>query len=121
MTPDFEPFLHSIQAHVAYNAACILKVSNLDDYHERLLRDERIASLVHKLSAWPGPVLSSHKSAQQFFHILAFIADLGLSVEYPGVRGVIRKVLSCQDEQGIPCLPMNIGKAHGGSGGERRA
>ncbi len=121
MLPVFEPFLRSTQAHVAYNAASTLKVSNLDDYYERLLLDDRIVSLVSRLAAWPGPVLSSHKSAQQFFHILAFVADLGLSVEYPGVRDVIQKVLSCRDEEGIPCLPMNIGKAYGGNGGEIRA
>jgi len=121
MALDFEPFLRSTQAHVAYDAARILKVSNLDTYYERLLRDERIASLVSGLATWPGPVLNSHKSARQFFHILAFVADLGLTVEYPGVREVIRKVLECRDEQGIPCLPMSIGEAYGGTGEESRA
>jgi len=121
MFPDFEPFLRSTQAHVAFNAARILKVSDLDTYYGRLLRDEKIVSLVRELAAWPGPVLSSHKSARQFFHILAFIADLGLSVEYPGVREIIQKVLACRDEQGIPCLPMTIGQAYGGTGEESRA
>jgi hypothetical protein len=121
MSPDFEPFLRSTQTPVAYNAARILKAPDLAMYYERLLHDEKIASLVSGLAAWPGPVLASHKSAQQFFHKLAFIADLGLSLEYPGVRKIIDKVLSCRDEQGIPCLPMAIGQAYGGTGEERSA
>lgn len=79
--------------------------------------DPRIASLVQELQAWPGPHLNSHRSAGQFFHKLAFLADSGVRPGDPGVEALLRRVLAGMDEEGVPCLSMDIGEAHGGSGG----
>ena len=37
-----------------------------------MLMDEKMNNLLSELSDWPGTVISSHKSAGQFFHKLTF-------------------------------------------------
>ncbi|HOY89939.1 MAG TPA: hypothetical protein PKZ09_09220, partial [Bacillota bacterium] len=37
-----------------------------------------VSGLMTDLKDWPGEVLSSHKSAKQPFHKLAFLADIGV-------------------------------------------
>ncbi len=79
-----------------------------------LLDDPRVQSLILELQDWPGPHLNSHKSPNQFFHKLAFLADLGLRCDDPGLSPVIDRILANTDEQGVPCLPIFISAAHGG-------
>src|SRR5512146_2364898 len=45
---------------------------------EGMRRDPNIHALLAALADWPGVVISSHKSANQPFHRLTFVADLGL-------------------------------------------
>ncbi|HEY9053428.1 MAG TPA: hypothetical protein VIO60_01275 [Rectinemataceae bacterium] len=66
--------------------------------------DARIDSIVRELSAWPGPKINSHKSASQFFHTLAFLAEFGLKADYPGMSMVVGKILEGLDEDGVPTL-----------------
>jgi hypothetical protein len=79
-----------------------------------LLEDPRVQSLILELQDWPGPHLNSHKSPNQFFHKLAFLADIGLRCDDPGIAPVIERILADTEEHGVPCLPIFISAAHGG-------
>ena len=79
-----------------------------------LLEDPRIRALILELQDWPGPHLNSHKSPNQFFHKLAFLADFGLRCDDPGIATVVERILAQADEHGVPCLPIFISAAHGG-------
>ncbi len=75
-----------------------------------------INSLVTELKGWPGLTISSHKSAGQMFHKLAFAAELGLETSDPGMEEVVNRVLEHQSEQGPFQLCSNTPVHFGGSG-----
>ncbi|GAP21853.1 hypothetical protein [Leptolinea tardivitalis] len=81
-----------------------------------MLRMPEVQNLVFSLQDWPGKVLSSHKSSNQSFHTLNFLADLGLTIEDPGMPPVIDKILATASPEGPFRLTMNIGASHGGHG-----
>ncbi len=83
---------------------------------KKMLADPKIQSLLAELADWPGVVLNSHKSASQPFHKLEFIADLGLNVNDPPVKKIMKKVMEHQSKQGPFQLPTNIPTHFGGSG-----
>ncbi len=86
-----------------------------------MLDQPDVRSLVNSLEDWPGKALSSHKSANQSFHTLNFLADLGLKSDDPGMQPVIDKILEHASAQGPFFLGMNISTAHGGSGTNTQA
>lgn len=77
---------------------------------------KKISALIDELQEWPGPRISSHKSANQFFHKLVFLADMGMDIENKGIQKITEKILSNLDEHSVPFISMNISDAHGGSG-----
>ncbi|MBI5840685.1 MAG: hypothetical protein HZB19_11345 [Chloroflexi bacterium] len=81
-----------------------------------MLADPKIHSLIAELTNWPGAVLNSHRSASQPFHKLAFIADLGLSVNDPQGKQIAHRVMAHQSKQGPFQLPTNVPAHFGGSG-----
>lgn len=81
-----------------------------------MLADPKIKLLFAELSAWPGTVLNSHKSANQSFHKLEFIADLGLNINDLPVKKIVDKVIKHQSKQGPFQLPTNIPVHFGGGG-----
>lgn len=83
---------------------------------KKMLADPKIQSLLAELTDWPGVVLNSHKSASQPFHKLEFIADLGLNVNDPPVKKIVKKVMEHQSKQGLFQLPTNVPTHFGGSG-----
>ncbi len=87
----------------------------------RMLADPLVEDLLIGLYDWPGMVLSSHKSAQQPFHRLAFIADLGLKADDPGMGRIIARILAHQSGEGPFQLPTNIPVHFGGSGQDQWA
>ncbi len=102
--------------YVAYNATIELGSTNSLDLRKKMVIESRILALIKELKGWPGPQLSSHKSAKQFFHKLAFLSEIGIMHNDPGMPAIIKKILGSLDENGIPCLTMNIAKAFGGTG-----
>jgi len=66
-----------------------------------MLRHPFISQLIQELSHWPGNVISSHKSASQHFHLLAFLADLGLTQEDDGIAPILDKVMSTPSAEGV--------------------
>jgi hypothetical protein len=83
--------------------------------------DAEIVALVQELQSWPGPHINSHKSASQFFHKLVFLADIGLKHDYPGIGSIVEKILETMDENGVPCLSMEIPAGYGGTGETEKA
>jgi hypothetical protein len=86
-----------------------------------MLTNPQVKSLVDELSAWPGAVISSHKSAGQPFHKLTFLADLGLRAGDPGMDTIIERILAHQSAEGPFQLPVNIPEHYGGTGKEEWA
>jgi hypothetical protein len=88
---------------------------------KRMLTDPKVRILADELSGWPGSVISSHKSASQPFHRLAFAADLGLKAGDFSMNGVVNGILDHQSSDGTFLLPMSISQSCGGSGREQWA
>lgn len=112
-------------SYVAYNAIAdrggAKAASEAAQARLAMLADPKIAALVKELQSWPGPHINSHKSAGQFFHKLVFLADIGLKHDDPGMEGIVSAVLDSMDENGVPCLSMEISSARGGQGAELKA
>ena len=83
---------------------------------QAMLASPLVAGLVADLTAWPGEVIASHKSAGQLFHKLTFAADLGLKASDPGLAPVVDHILSRAAPEGPFQLPTNIPTHYGGSG-----
>lgn len=75
-----------------------------------------VQQLISDLASWPGPPVSSHKSAGQLLHKLAFLADLGLQADDPGLPPVIAAILAHQSAQGPLQMLGNISPSYGGTG-----
>ena len=82
-----------------------------------MLEHPFIEKLITELQGWPGTTISSHKSAGQFFHKLAFAAELGLTRDDPGMETVIPRILAHQDPDG-PFQLRSITPVHFGGTGE---
>lgn len=80
-----------------------------------------VQRLFDELMYWPGVVLNSHKSASQLYHKMAFMAEIGLTVNDGPLAILVDKVMADLSEQGIPRLVSNISSAHGGTGQPIRA
>ena len=81
-----------------------------------MLHHPNIQSLLDELTHWPGPVISSHKSAGQPFHKLSFLADLGLTKDDPPIDEIIKKISLHISSEGPFQLPTNVPTHFGGSG-----
>jgi hypothetical protein len=88
---------------------------------EKMLNHFKIKALLAELRAWPGTVISSHKSASQSFHRLAFIADLGVQRDDSDIGEIISKVMENQSDEGPFRLPINVPKHFSGSGKDEGA
>jgi hypothetical protein len=95
--------------------------SHVKSARKSMLADTQVQNLLTELSGWPGTVISSHKSASQPFHRLTFIADLGLTVNDPGVDTIVAHILEHQSTEGPFQLPMNIPTHFGGTGQDQWA
>lgn len=78
----------------------------------------QLAPLLADVSAWPGTVMNSHRSASQTFHNLGFLADLGVSPEHPAVARALAAIMERIGEDGLPRLPMTYPSHFGGPGTE---
>ncbi len=83
---------------------------------KKTVADPKIQLLLEELKNWPGQILNSHKNAGHPLHKLSFIADMGLTKEYPAVSMVAEKVLSHNSSEGPFQVLTNVPKHFGGSG-----
>ncbi len=86
-----------------------------------LLDDGRMQSLIGELMAWPGLAMKGHNDAGHLLHKITFVADLGLTVEDPGIRDVATRILARQSEEGAFQTLLRIPESYGGSGHEQLA
>jgi hypothetical protein len=77
--------------------------------------DPRIQAMFRKVSDWPWPILTSHKSAGHPIHQLAFLAELGVDLERSVGNGLLRSVTDTMVD-GLPRLLTNVPERYGGSG-----
>lgn len=82
----------------------------------RMLGHPKVRKLMDGLIDWPGPVVNSHKSAGQFFHILPFLADLGITLADEPIPVVTEKILNLASDEGPFGVIMNIPVHFGGTG-----
>lgn len=80
-----------------------------------MLADPQVRALVAELAGWPGPVLSSHKSAGHSLHRLVFLADLGLKVDDPGMGAVVERILEHRSAEGPFQVFTNVPRHFGGT------
>ena len=85
---------------------------------DAMVSDPKVKLLFDEIRNWPGVVLNSHKSAKNTYHILSFLADLGLNNTDKPIQVVLPLILSHQSEEGPFQLSMNIPKHFGGSGND---
>ncbi len=83
---------------------------------QAMLTNPFTTRLITELQGWPGLTISSHKSAGQLFHKLAFAAHIGLTRDDPGMDTIIDDILAHQDPDGPFQLRSNTPTHFGGSG-----
>lgn len=86
-----------------------------------MLAHPKVAGLVGDLAAWPGQVLTSHKSAGHPIHRLTFLANIGLRATDPGMAVVTKRIMEHQSPTGPFQVLMNIPKHFGGTGEDQWA
>lgn len=75
--------------------------------------------LLSDLQDWPGPTLKRHNDAKQLIHKLAFLADVGIKHTDSSLPTVISSIRSCQSEEGVYQVLMNIPIHFGGTGEDK--
>ncbi len=80
-----------------------------------------VSSIFDEIGNWPGTVLSSHKSANQTYHKLSFLADIGLDKRVTAIAETIPKIMEHTSEEGLFELKLVIPEHFGGSGEEEWA
>ncbi len=88
---------------------------------QAMLTDPQVKALIDGLGQWPGPVLTSHKSAGHPLHQLVFIADLGLRADDPGMDRIVDRILQHHAPDGPFQVLMNIPVHFGGTGRDQFA
>jgi len=106
--------IESTEPWTAYNALKYLAglkedAPDLIRARAAMLSHPNVAALTESLEDWPGRVISSHKSAWQPYHRLAFAADIGLTSKDEGVKVAIGKAMSSLSSEGLPELPVAQG------------
>ncbi|AEV29748.1 hypothetical protein SpiGrapes_1961 [Sphaerochaeta pleomorpha str. Grapes] len=116
-----ELLLQSNEPWVVYRT--LLDLVGLPDSDPQVLQAKRkllchplILGLIDEVNAWPGTVLSSHKSAGQLYHKLSFLADLGIVKDDADFTGLAERFQMGKSKEGLFQLPMQISQQHGGTG-----
>jgi hypothetical protein len=86
-----------------------------------MLSDKKIQDLVAELGNWPGPVLSNHKNASLLLHKLTFLADLGFTINDPGIGPIVERILQHRSTEGPFQVLTNIPVHFGGTGQDQFA
>ena len=118
---ELEQWLLDGPPWVAYRTRVDLLGQSEDDpevlaAREAMLGHPQIRELLDELADWPGPPLKSHKTAWHPLHKLAFIANLGLRADDPGMDRVVDRILAHQSEEGPFQVIANVNPRYGGSG-----
>jgi hypothetical protein len=126
MNPELIGWLLSSDPWTAFRARVDLLGEPADSElvikdRQKMLEHPLVTSLIMELQGWPGRVLNSHKSAGQHYHKLAFLAEIGITKDDPGMNTILEKVMEHQSEEGPFRLPTNVPVHFGGSGKDEYA
>jgi len=80
-----------------------------------MLAHPLVQGVLAELLAWPGGVLTNHKSAGHALHKLVFIADLGLGLADPGIAEIASRIMEQQSAQGPFQVLSKISPRYGGT------
>jgi hypothetical protein len=83
---------------------------------ERTFADPRIQAMVGELQEWPCREITNHSQSDHPLHKLSFLADLGLTVDDPGIAAILERVLDGQAPEGPLQVTVKIPPHFGGSG-----
>lgn len=119
-SPPIDWLLETGDAWVQYRTRLDLMAQQETDpevltAREAMIADPRVQALVAELQEWPGPPLTSHKQAQHPLHKLAFLAEMGLRADDPGMETVVRRVLERQSPEGAFQISVKLRKSYGGT------
>jgi hypothetical protein len=118
---DYNRLLSSPNAYIRYNAEFIINKYHDSYLYDEMEKDEKIKDIIQELKNWPGPEISSHKSANQSFHKLVFLADIGLDKSSNSIDQIGNMILNSFDHNNVPCLHMTINEKYGGTGRPEKA
>jgi len=108
-------------AWVRYRCLVDLTGAALDDprvgeaYYEMAL-DSGIRQLISDVCNWGETPLKRHNDASHSLHKLAFLAEIGMTVDTPEIRQIADMVIRQPDEAGILQVLSNYPTVFGGSG-----
>ena len=84
--------------------------------HNGMVHDPQIIQLISDVKGWETALLHRHNDSEHPIHKLCFLADLGFSIENPGIEEITAPILKHQDADG-PLLSLSNYPTHfGGSG-----
>jgi hypothetical protein len=120
-SPDTLNWLLEGPPWVAYRTRLDLLNQNDNDPEVRSARAAMLAhpsvqAVIGEVAAWPGRVLTSHKSAGHLIHKLTFLADLGLRATDPGMDEVVSRVMAHRSASGPFQVLTNVPVHYGGTG-----
>lgn len=90
--------------------------SEVINARENMLSNPQIRSLISEFSHWEEEVVSNHKSAGLLVHKLIFLADIGVTVDDPGIQDITNVVMKRITENGIIKVLINVPVHFGGTG-----
>jgi hypothetical protein len=88
---------------------------------ETLISHPKIQNLLEEINNWPGDILKRHNDSNHVLHKLAFVAELGLTVNDRGIYQITHKVMDHQSSDGPFQVMVNIKPAFGGTGKDQWA
>lgn len=83
---------------------------------QKMITHPQILELVAELKEWHSAILKTHKDAKHLIHKLAFLADLGLMIDDPGINQIVDNIKKHQATEGPFQIKVNIPVRFGGTG-----
>lgn len=83
--------------------------------YQEMLEHTRVRQLIDQSLTWPGYALRRHNDAKHPLYALSTLADFGLRVSSPGIKGILDKVMGNISDQGAVQILINIPRAFGGT------
>ncbi len=86
-----------------------------------MVEDIQVRGLLGALSEWPGSAMKGHNDASHLLHRVTFLADLGLTVEDPGIGAIAERILAHQSQEGAFQTLLRVPESFGGTGEDQLA
>lgn len=84
--------------------------------NDKMISHPQIRLLLSELTQWSEEVVTNHKNAGLLLHKLAFIAEVGLTIEKPEIREIVDKIMKHKTREGVVQVQLNIPEHFGGTG-----